>query len=301
MKVRFFYANAVYATWSKLFVLTEDNVFYSEYKNHNKISKIELKFDFSLFNETDYQFRGYQSIIEISQEKALSTTLRAQSNWILSYLNMKCREEVQSQNITFEKAIEILEFNKIPYCYNKEAYDFKKIKYIIVGDNPGKNEYLTNRFFVGASGQVLRKHFIDNNLVEDFDQECFISNKTLIHTEKTNHLREVRLQIGEVPFNRIQQECANEIANLTNEYNIPILIVGKSHLKPNLLFEAFWKELNKKINNQDLIYVFGHPSHSHFVNEWELCKNQFINLTPIELLFQIGRMNTNKIKQLFNN
>ena len=65
--------------------------------------------DFNLFNETDYQFRGYQSIIEISQEKALTTTLRAQSNWILSYLNMKCREEIQSQISTFEKAIEILD------------------------------------------------------------------------------------------------------------------------------------------------------------------------------------------------
>lgn len=84
----------------------------------------------------------------------------------------------------------------VKYCLNEQQYDYSKLRYIIVGDNPGLKEYKENRFFVGSSGQLLRKHFKENNLIGNFDKECIIFNKTIIHTEKTNELKGVIEKIG---------------------------------------------------------------------------------------------------------
>ena len=86
MKARFFYAPAVYSTWSKLFVLTEDGKFYSEYLDYMRKTKVEKQFDFETFKASDYVWGGYQYMTEITQEEAEGKVLRCQSNWIDNYL-----------------------------------------------------------------------------------------------------------------------------------------------------------------------------------------------------------------------
>jgi uracil-DNA glycosylase len=45
-----------------------------------------------------------------------------------------------------------LDLTETKYCFNNQVYSDEKLKFIIVGDNPGKTEYEQNKFFVGSSG-----------------------------------------------------------------------------------------------------------------------------------------------------
>lgn len=92
----------------------------------------------------------------------------------------------------------------IKYCFNEQAYDFSKLKFIIVGDNPGNIEFKEKRFFIGPSGQQLRSHFKSNGLSTDFDNECMIFNKTFIHTSKTAELKPIVKQIEKKLFDDIK-------------------------------------------------------------------------------------------------
>ena len=85
-KVRFFIGYACYSTWTKLFVLSYDGVFYSEYLNFMQDTTINKRFDFATFKESDYSYGGYQHLKEISKEEALRVTLTRQANWIARYL-----------------------------------------------------------------------------------------------------------------------------------------------------------------------------------------------------------------------
>ena len=132
--------------------------------------------------------------------------------------------------MTKTELIDKLDQLDVKYCFNEQGYSLDKLKFIIVGDNPGKTEYETNRFFIGKSGQDLRKHFKQNNLVSDFDNECMIRNKTFIHTRATNDLETTKDEIGTNIFDSIIENCVNEIAEISNKHNLPILIFGKSKI-----------------------------------------------------------------------
>lgn len=298
MKARFFYAPQIFSTWPKLFILTEDGKLYTEFLNRFKLIKSEQEVDFVNFNSDAFKFEGYQPLQEITHDEALQVQLVKQNNWIQSYILRKS-QVIRDNGNTNKSALEILNEKNIPFCFNEQEYDYSKLKFIIVGDNPGNLEFRTNRFFIGPSGQELRNHFLENGLIHDFDEECIIFNKTYIHTTKTEQLTEIREQIGYDLFNQIQVECANEIIKISNEYRLPVLIFGISHIKPNRLFERFWITLKSNISDTSKILVFKHPSHNHFKNDWDLAVHMYPNLSPIELLFEIGRKNKDDINNLF--
>ena len=62
MRTRFFYAEHTYNTWSKIFVLTDDGVLYSEYLDFMNPSTIRKLVNFNSFNASDYSYDGYQTI-----------------------------------------------------------------------------------------------------------------------------------------------------------------------------------------------------------------------------------------------
>jgi hypothetical protein len=185
----------------------------------------------------------------------------------------------------------------VKYCFNEQDYDYSKLKFIIVGDNPGNNEFNEKKFFIGPSGKILRKHFSLNNLTTDFDNECIIFNKTFIHTTKTECLKEILNKIGKTLFEEIQKYCANEIACVSNKYNLPILIFGKSLIGHNLLFDCFWKSINKFVNKKENIWVFNHPSppFRHFNKEWDNFKDDYKSDSSLKLLKRIGKFNAETI------
>lgn len=85
-KARYFYAEATFKTWPKLFVLTDDGFFHCKYLNYMKPASINLSFDFNDFKDSDYKFGGYQSIVEISYSQAIAKNLNSQQNWISEYI-----------------------------------------------------------------------------------------------------------------------------------------------------------------------------------------------------------------------
>lgn len=87
MKTRFFYAAQAFSTWPKLFVLSEDGRFYSEFLNYNRPVQVDRKFDFNTFKAEDYKWGGYQTIVEIDEATAKSKRLTRQANWIERYIN----------------------------------------------------------------------------------------------------------------------------------------------------------------------------------------------------------------------
>lgn len=187
----------------------------------------------------------------------------------------------------------------IKYCFNEQTYDFSKLKFIIVGDNPGDTEYEKKRFFIGPSGQKLRTHFQTNELVENFDNECIIFNKTFISTTRTDDLEPIKESIGREYFDSIQICFAKEIASVSNEFKLPILVFGKGKIGPNLLFDSFWKALNKASDNKENILVFNHPSYDQFFKEWDKFKNELKIDSSIELLRQIGTINARNINNKY--
>lgn len=189
----------------------------------------------------------------------------------------------------------------VKYCFNEQVYDFAKLKFIIVGDNPGNTEYKEKRFFIGPSGQELRRHFKSNGLTTDFDNECIIFNKTFIHTTKTIELEPIAEQIGKVLFDDIQTYCAKEIAEISNKFNLPILVFGKSNIGPKLLFDSFWKAINQFNDNKENLLVFNHPSppYLQFDKEWDKYESQFKTDLPIALLKRIGTINSENINNKY--
>jgi len=181
------------------------------------------------------------------------------------------------------------------FAFNLKPNNFKKIKYIIVGDNPGKKEFEQNRFFIGQSGTQLRNHFKEKGIIQDFDEECLVFNKTFLSTDKTNGLKEVRNKIGSDNFNRTLFFNANEIANYSKNLEVPILIFGKSKLKKDEIFHPFWTKL-LELCEPDKIFVFSHPSNSNFTKEWN--KHQAIenDKNNLELLKYIGQLNYRSLK-----
>lgn len=86
--------------------------------------------------------------------------------------------------------------------YNRALDDItpdSRITYIVIGDNPGKDEQLAknNRYLVGQSGKIAQGFFARNPVLQtDFRANVIILNKTPVHTAKTVHLRYLAKQGG---------------------------------------------------------------------------------------------------------
>lgn len=183
----------------------------------------------------------------------------------------------------------------LKFAFNLKPIDHKKLKYIIVGDNPGKNEYERNKFFIGQSGTQLRNHFEQKGLATNFDEECIIFNKTFLSTDKTNDLEDVKNEVGSENFNRTLLYSAYEIANYSNNLNLPILLFGKSKLKNGKIFNPFWIKL-LELCKPDKIFVFSHPSNSNFTKEWNKYRVLENDKNDKELLYYIGQLNYQSLK-----
>lgn len=169
--------------------------------------------------------------------------------------------------------------------------------FIIVGDNPGDEEYEQNRYFVGSAGKHLRDHFEENSLCKDFDSQCILYNKTFISTTTTKELEDIKSKLNEEEFNRIQKFVAIQVSNLSNSLNLPVLIFGKSKMTNGGVFSTFWTEITSRIKDKNNLLVFGHPSHGHFSREWNESKDKISYNSNLDLLKKIGKYNREQIEE----
>lgn len=143
--------------------------------------------------------------------------------------------------------------------YNRALDDItekSEIRYIVVGDNPGKDEQLAknNRYLVGQSGKLAASFFARNaELGADFRQNVIILNKTPIHTAKTNHLKYLVRADSEIAalIANSQKWMAEQTARLHIALadasagggelagDVELWLVGYAELKKNGIFSLY--------------------------------------------------------------
>lgn len=143
--------------------------------------------------------------------------------------------------------------------YNRALDDVtaqSRITYIVIGDNPGKDEQRThnNRYLVGQSGKIAQGFFARHpDFATDFRTNVIILNKTPVHTAKTAHLRAVARHGGErirALFVESQLWMAQKTAALHRALYAAadgsptapapeLWLVGYTELRPHGLFERY--------------------------------------------------------------
>jgi hypothetical protein len=170
-----------------------------------------------------------------------------------------------------------------PVVYNTDLDDIgpKDIpRFIIVADNPGKNEQKTAnlRYLVGQSGKLAQGWF-RKELDLDFHGSCIIINKTPIHTPKTAEIAILRKLAGrQVPeldalLDESQRKMADFAFRLHKSLSCVLWVSGYGELKPKGLFSVWAGEITKtyetaKPELRNSVWVFRHFSMNQFAIEY---------------------------------
>lgn len=119
-----------------------------------------------------------------------------------------------------------------PIVFNRklEEIDTDRVRCIILADNPGKDEQLSENcyYLMGQSGKIARNFFKTHSLVEDFDREVVVLNKTPVHTYSTSDLR--KLQSREL-VEKSQKYMAGFVHALQSLLRCELWIVGYTELR----------------------------------------------------------------------
>lgn len=189
--------------------------------------------------------------------------------------------------------------------YNKaldEVSENDDIKLIVIGDNPGKAEQLSEnqRYLVGQAGKIAEGFFAKNPELEiDFRKNVIILNKTPFHTAKTKELLLLAKEAGEKVVKIIEESqefMAKETANLAKDLNLEIWLVGYSELKPKGIFALYREALKSAFEDfaKSKVYVYQHFSMNRFLVDLKECRDSSKSLK--ENLVIIGE---NHRKEIF--
>tara|TARA_Y100000589_G_scaffold290712_1_gene293588 strand:+ start:1556 stop:2377 length:822 start_codon:yes stop_codon:yes gene_type:complete len=143
MNSRFFYAEKVENICSKLFVLSTDGRFYSEYlTSKHKIKFVDEIQDFKTFDASTYKWGSLQPIEEISENEARNKILIDQKNWIGGYLNGEIHIYEQKLKMGIKNKISKI---AILICNPKSEYKIEKLNYALRKYSPEEEEKLVNK------------------------------------------------------------------------------------------------------------------------------------------------------------
>ena len=197
--------------------------------------------------------------------------------------------------------------------YNKSYDEIQKkdkINFIIIGDNPGKDEQLAanQKYLVGQSGKIAEGFFRRNpELDTDFRKNVLILNKTPVHTAKTVQLKYI-LKNGSKEIVNLINESQKKMAQLafelhngflsSSEDNFPELwLIGYSELKKNGIFSEYRNELKKHyegFNSWNKVFVYQHFSMNRFIVDLNEFRKDS-NLPLKKCLEKIGQIHKNEI------
>ena len=193
--------------------------------------------------------------------------------------------------------------------YNRALDDVMqgdKIKLIVIGDNPGKDEQLSknNRYLVGQSGKIAEGFFRRNQeLGTDFRKNVIILNKTPIHTAKTAHLKYVSKNGGDKIASLIKESqiwMAKETARLHKALgSTELWLVGYAELKARGIFTLYRDVLKDSYKNDtnawDRVFVFQHFSMNRFLIDLKDFRSEHKNLTLKASIEMLGEAHKNEI------
>lgn len=172
-----------------------------------------------------------------------------------------------------------------PVVYNTaldEITQESEIRLIVIGDNPGKDEQRSynQKYLVGQSGKIASGFFLKNpEFQTDFRKNAIILNKTPIHTAKTNHLKYLLKNGGEI-IQKIISESQLYMAEKTARLHSDLCeaagedgiapelwLVGYAELQGKGLFLEYRDELKKSYGESqawEKVFVFQHFSMNRF-------------------------------------
>jgi hypothetical protein len=182
-----------------------------------------------------------------------------------------------------------------PLVYNEALDDVgedARIRYVLVGDNPGKNEQRADRrrYLVGHSGRLAERIFREL-LGADFRSEVLIVNKTPVHTAKTAELKPLLADSGVTGLREVFAESQRFMANLAYDlaeaFDAPIWICGYGELGTKGLFSEWSAALRKRAEGSGIeVWAFPHFSMNRF--SIEIPPRFDPRLTPAENLAILG-------------
>ena len=174
--------------------------------------------------------------------------------------------------------------NAIVFNRNLRKLSESGPKYIIVADNPGMDEQKDENscYLIGKAGQMTRNFFINNKLVEDFDSQVAVLNKTCIHTKSTGDLKklkDIKSLIGET-----QVFMADIAVDMQKIFNSKLWVIGCSELKVKGLFSPYLKRLKERYendakNHKDHLFFYPHFSYGNFQKNLNSVLSQNSELT----------------------
>lgn len=214
-----------------------------------------------------------------------------------------------------------------PIVYNLALDDISprdEPRFIIVADNPGKNEQKTEnrRYLVGQSGKLAQGWFA-KELGADFRSVALIINKTPIHTPKTAEIGMLRkIAAARSPdiaaaLDRMLGESQRRMADIAFRLHRCIggvlWVSGYGELKPKGLFSEWSKaaaQLYLEASGtegralRDSLWVFRHFSMNQFAIEYRQAREACLSGTsstsggspdPMTLLSSIGEANRRRM------
>jgi len=160
--------------------------------------------------------------------------------------------------------------------YNEDLERFNEagnIKYILLADNPGKEEAVEHRYLIGHAGRQARNFFEGNELVNNFTEEVVVLNKTCIHTNSTTDLRKIKKS-------KILADSQRFMAELVFEFHrqlrCEVWIIGCSELHERGIFSQFKATLDdcygkeKDSSLKEKVFCYKHFSYGNFSHDLKM-------------------------------
>lgn len=178
---------------------------------------------------------------------------------------------INSENTDFFQAVALIAQSygytlENAAVFNRNLKKITNLKYILVADNPGVTEQHEECYLVGKAGKTARNFFKNNELVNDFDEEVAVLNKTFIHTKSTIDLK--KLQEFKNLFLDSQIFMANLAVDMLEASSCELWITGCSELTEKGLFAPYLKTLKERCaKNPELkerIFFYPHFSFGNF-------------------------------------
>jgi len=160
--------------------------------------------------------------------------------------------------------------------YNEDIDKFNKssfIKYILLADNPGKEEAVEHRYLIGHAGRQARNFFEANGLVENFADEVLVLNKTCLHTNSTSDLRKLNKNGFLAESQKFMAETAFKLHWVLD---CEMWIVGCSELHNRGIFSLFRETLadcyaeEKDISLRNKVFCYKHFSYGNFSHDLKI-------------------------------
>lgn len=154
----------------------------------------------------------------------------------------------------------------------------EEVRFILVGDNPGREEQKSHRYLIGTAGKGARRFFEETvGLVNSFEKEVMVLNKTPVFTPSTMDLGALA-EISSL-LEESQRYMAAFMIRMQKLLNCPLWVTGFGgcrnakgdwNVKPaktrplGVFFQSLREEAIKEGSDQKNIQFFKHFSYAHF-------------------------------------